>query len=143
MVDPLRDLNNYSKNLTISKVIKFFQRKGIEFTKTMIQNYVRVGAIDPPDGRVYLERHMKALVMIELLKPVYSLDEIKNILKILDAKDDYDSFLEAYSRSYEFWDNRSEVENRHDFLLEITTLCSAEKRITHEKAPTELYQTNV
>ena len=138
MVDPLRDLNNYSKNLTISKVIKFFQRKGIEFTKTMIQNYVRVGAIDPPDGRVYLERHMKALTMIELLKPVYSLDEIRYIFKILGVDEAYDRFLEAYTRSCEFWDERSRTESEQDFLLEITAFCAAAKRITSEKTKESL-----
>jgi len=133
--DPLRDLHNYKKEMTISQVIKFFQRKGIDFTKTMIQNYVRVGVIDPPYGRFYIDRHMKALAMLEFLKPVYSLDEIKYIFMILGVDEAYDRFLEAYSRSREFWDERSKAENEQDFLLEITAFCAAAKRITSEKTP--------
>ena len=130
IVDPLNDLHNYSHEMTISQVIKFFQRKGIDFTKTMIQNYVRVGAIDPPDGRVYRERHMKALVMVELLKPVYSLDEIKIIFKSLDVNDVYKRFLDFYSRSCNFWADKKDIENEQEFLLEVTAFCAAAKRMT-------------
>jgi len=146
IVDPLNDLYNYSHEMTISQVIKFFRRKGVDFTKTMIQNYVRVGAIDPPDGRVYRERHMKALAMVELLKPVYSLDEIKYIFKSVDVNETYDRFFEAYSKSCDFWDNRNDIENEQDFLLEITAFCAAAKRMTKlekSKEPNEVYNVNL
>ena len=142
MVDPLRDLHNYSNEMTISQVIKFFQRKGIDFTKTMIQNYVRVGAIDPPDGRLYSERHIKALAMIEILKQVYSLDEIRSIFANIDIAEAYDQFFEYFSGSCEFWDKRAETEKGQDFLLEITAFCSAAKRMTREKTPAELWIVN-
>lgn len=138
MVDPLKDLHHYSNEMTISQVIKFFQRKGIDFTKTMIQNYVRVGVIDPPDGRVYYERHIKALVMIEILKQVYSLDEIKSIFASINVAEAYDRFLESFISSCEFWNKRAETEKGQEFLLEITAFCSAAKRMTREKTPTEL-----
>ena len=137
MVDPLRDLHNYSKEMTVSQVIKFFQRKGIDFTKTMIQNYVRIGAIEPPDGRVYSERHMKALAMIEFLKPVYTLDEIRRLFINIDVVEAYDYFLEAYSKSCEFWIKRMEAENNKDFLLEIMAFCAASKYMTREMTPAE------
>ena len=142
MYDPLKDLHNYSSEMTISQVIKFFERKGIAFTKTMIQNYVRVGAIDPPDGRVYSERHIKALVMIDLLKQVYSLDEVRCIFANVDVLEAYDQFLETFSRSCDFWKKRAETELGQDFLLEITAFCSAAKRMTRDKTPSEMWITN-
>ena len=142
MIDPLKDLHNYSSEMTISQVIKFFQRKGIDFTKTMIQNYVRVGAIDPPDGRVYRERHIKALAMIELLKPVYSLDEIKFVFKTMDVTESYDRFLEAYVRSCDFWDKRAQAEDGQDFLLEIAAFGAAAKRMTREKMLNDMVSAN-
>ncbi|MCL2699724.1 MAG: DUF1836 domain-containing protein [Defluviitaleaceae bacterium] len=142
MVDPLKDLHNYSSEMTVSQVIKFFKRKGMDFTKTMIQNYVRVGAIDPPDGRVYRERHIKALAMIEFLKPVYSLDEIKCVFKAIDVIEDYDRFLEAFGRSCVFWGERAENETELDFLLEVTAFCAAAKRMTREMLPDEMWKIN-
>ena len=137
IVDPLNDLHNYSHEMTISQVIKFFQRKGIDFTKTMIQNYVRVGAIDPPDGRVYRERHMKALTIIELLKPVYSLDEIKFIFSAIGVNEAYDRFMESYIKSCNFWNDKNDLHEK-DYLLEIAAFCAATKRMTRVKMPTDL-----
>jgi len=70
-----------SDELTISQVVKFFERQGRTFTKTMIQNYVRVGVLPPPLGkRYYTRNHLILLTLIDNLKSVYSLEEIKMIL---------------------------------------------------------------
>jgi DNA-binding transcriptional MerR regulator len=70
-----------SDELTISQVVKFFQRQGKSFTKTMIQNYVRVGVLPPPvDKRYYTKDHLILLTLIDNFKAIYSLDDIKSIL---------------------------------------------------------------
>ena len=70
-----------SDELTISQVVKFFERQGKEFTKTMIQNYVRVGVLPPPvDKRYYTKNHLVLLTLIDNLKSVYSLEEIRTVL---------------------------------------------------------------
>lgn len=70
-----------SDELTISQVVKFFERQGRNFTKTMIQNYVRVGVLPPPlDKRYYTKNHLVLLTLIDNLKAIYSLDEIKTVL---------------------------------------------------------------
>lgn len=70
-----------SDELTISQVVKFFNRQGRNFTKTMIQNYVRVGVLPPPvDKRYYTKNHLVLLTLIDNLKAIYSLDEIKLVL---------------------------------------------------------------
>lgn len=66
--------------LTISQVVKFFERQGRSFTKTMIQNYIRVGVLPPPvDKRYYTKDHLVLLTLIDNLKTIYSLEEIKTI----------------------------------------------------------------
>jgi DNA-binding transcriptional MerR regulator len=80
--NPLKDIDNYNNLFTISKVVVFFERQQISFTKTMIQNYVKIELLPPPkDKRYYTRQHLMLLVIIDLLKNVYSLDEIKEILK--------------------------------------------------------------
>lgn len=70
-----------SDELTISQVVKFFERQGRSFTKTMIQNYVRVGVLPPPiDKRYYTKDHLVLLTLIDSLKAIYSLEEIKAVL---------------------------------------------------------------
>jgi DNA-binding transcriptional MerR regulator len=70
-----------SDELTISQVVKFFQRQGKSFTKTMIQNYVRVGVLPPPvDKRYYTKDHLILLTLIDNFKAIYSLDDIKSVL---------------------------------------------------------------
>lgn len=71
-----------SDELTISQVVKFFEKQGRNFTKTMIQNYVRVGVLPPPiEKRYYTRNHLILLTLIDNLKAIYSLDEIKTVIE--------------------------------------------------------------
>lgn len=71
-----------SDELTISQVVKFFEKQGRNFTKTMIQNYVRVGVLPPPvDKRYYTKNHLILLTLIDNLKAIYSLEVIKTVLE--------------------------------------------------------------
>lgn len=78
--NPLDNIHNYNDKMTISQVVRFFERQDIHFTKTMIQNYVRHSVIPPPhEKRYYTKEHLIMLVIIDSVKEVYSLEEIKNI----------------------------------------------------------------
>jgi len=75
--DLLRDVLNYNDSMTISQVIKFFERQGVVFTKPMIQHYIRAGVIPPPeDKRRYTRTHLLMLSVLEELKGVYALEDI-------------------------------------------------------------------
>jgi DNA-binding transcriptional MerR regulator len=91
-----------SDELTISQVVKFFDKQGKSFTKTMIQNYVRVGVIPPPlDKRYYTRNHLILLTLINSLKSIYSLEEIKAILgPILNNLDDFEDDIIKTSDVY-------------------------------------------
>lgn len=91
-VNILKNIESYNDEMTISQVVRFFERQGINFTKTMIQNYVRVGILPPPiDRRYYIKKHLILLTIINSLKEVYSLEEIGNIFKpIMNDSDTFD-----------------------------------------------------
>lgn len=104
--------------LTISQVVKFFEKQGKTFTKTMIQNYVRVGVLPPPlEKRYYTRNHLIFLTLIDSLKNVYSLEEIKTILTpvrnnpdifdddMIKAMDIYKSYIEMKKSVLSHWEN--------------------------------------
>jgi len=105
-----------SDELTISQVVKFFEKQGRSFTKTMIQNYVRVGVLPPPvDKRYYTKNHLVMLTLIDNLKEIYSLEEIKTVLApirnntdifeddIIEITDIYKNYLEMRKSALGRW----------------------------------------
>lgn len=103
--------------LTISQVVKFFEKQGKSFTKTMIQNYVRVGVLPPPlEKRYYTRNHLILLTLIDSLKNVYSLEEIKTILSpvrnnpdifdddMIKAMDIYKNYIEMRKEVLSHWE---------------------------------------
>ena len=80
----LSNLASYSDKMSISQVIIFFKRAGVTFTRTKIQNYLRVGVLPPLfEKRHYTKTHIIFLALIYTLKETYSLDEIKSIFAIM------------------------------------------------------------
>ncbi|MCF0125221.1 MAG: DUF1836 domain-containing protein, partial [Clostridia bacterium] len=51
-------------------------------TKTMINNYVKHGALKPPVSKKYNREHIAYLFVIFILKQIYSLDEIKKLINL-------------------------------------------------------------
>lgn len=105
-----------SDELTISQVVKFFERQGRSFTKTMIQNYIRVGVLPPPvEKRYYTKDHLIMLTLIDNLKAIYSLEEIKTVLEpirnnpdifeddIIKATDVYRNYLTMRKEALGKW----------------------------------------
>jgi DNA-binding transcriptional MerR regulator len=105
-----------SDELTISQVVKFFERQGRSFTKTMIQNYVRVGVLPPPlEKRYYTKNHLVLLTLIDNLKVIYSLEEIKTVLApirnnpnifdddIIKTTDVYKNYLTMRNEALSHW----------------------------------------
>ncbi|MDR2650206.1 MAG: DUF1836 domain-containing protein [Clostridiales bacterium] len=87
--DLLRDVMSYNDSMTISQVIKFFERQGVVFTKPMIQHYVKVGALPPPeDKRRYTRLHLLRLAVLQQLKEIYSLENIAAAFSGLAPVDD-------------------------------------------------------
>lgn len=110
------DLQTFNDEMTISQVVRFFEKQKKQFTKTMIQNYVRIGVLPPPmDKRYYTKKHLILLALIDQLKEVYSLDEIKlvfsPILKdtttfeddVIDISKIYQNYIALHKQALTEW----------------------------------------
>jgi len=81
MTDPLQDIRHYSPTMTITQVLKFCERKNMNITRGMIQNYIRDGLLPSPvNKRIYTHKHLAALAMIDRLKTVFDMPTIKEAL---------------------------------------------------------------
>jgi len=76
----LDNLSSYSQRLTISQMCALLMRNGIELRRTTIAHYIRIGLLAPPEGLKYGHEHAARLVVIAVLREVYSLDDIAMLL---------------------------------------------------------------
>ncbi len=65
-----------------------------EMTKSMVNNYVKVGLMPRPAGKKYDREHLAMLVMIGVLKQALSMESIAQLLGMLCA----DGVKEGYER---------------------------------------------
>lgn len=99
----LDGIEHYPEKLRVSKVILYFERRGIFFTKTMIQSYVKIGLLPPLNKQKFYSRnHLVFLALTDALKNTYSLDNLINIFTpIFDL--DFDiliALLRAFTKNY-------------------------------------------
>ena len=82
MINPLSDIRHYSPTMTITQVLKFCEKKEMNITRSMIQNYIRDGLMPPPvNKRQYTHKHLTLLAMIDRLKTVFDMPTIQAALK--------------------------------------------------------------
>lgn len=71
-------------------------------TSSMINNYVKMKMIDPPENKKYSREHVAQLIMLSLLKRVLSMSEITVVLDELHrdntAQQAYDMFCDELER---------------------------------------------
>lgn len=92
--------------------------KNIYFTKTMIQNYNKVGALPPLiDGRYYGKQHLVYLYYINLLKSDFLLKDIKYTMDNLYCDGDV---LELHEKILTLQSFASQY--RKEYLQKIKTL---------------------
>ena len=65
-----------------------------EMTKSMVNNYVKVGLIPRPSGKKYDREHLAMLMMIGVLKQALSMESIAKLLDMLCA----DGVRKGYER---------------------------------------------
>jgi len=139
MRDPLADIAQYSPRMTIAQVLKFCEKKNLSLTRAMIQNYIRDGLLPPPIGRIYTHKHLAALVMIDYLKTVFDLPDIKTVL--VPLMDDDGLPLTVYTRliqksiaMLEKWQEHvvPVIENDEDAMLLVMTHAAGIKALVRE-----------
>ena len=133
--DPLRNIYSYNEEMTISQVVRFFERQGISYSKPMIQSYVRQGVLPPPrNKRSYTRAHLVLLVMIDRFKKAFTFEEMKRAFGLITGEPEdfagkseemmglYNEFLEIYDRAAEALSQTEGGEPRDNerFLNKIT-----------------------
>ena len=71
---------NYIEN-SLKDYVKIESNEKI-ITKTMINNYVKQGIMQPPENKKYNRLHIAELFVICILKQVYSISEIKSLIEL-------------------------------------------------------------
>ena len=91
-------------------------------TKTMINNYVKQEIIEPPVNKKYNRLHIAELFVICVLKQVYSISEIKELislaLKTNSAEKSYDRFCDYLTDSLISTFNGTEYSNNSNYTPE-------------------------
>lgn len=134
MTDPLSDIKHYSPTMTISQVMKFCEKKEMGITRAMIQNYIRDGVIPPPvNKRLYTQKHLAALAMIDRLKTVFEIPTIKEALApYMDAEglplEAYEELIKKVDYLTQKWLflNADTLKNEKDGGALLTMACAAE-----------------
>ena len=123
-------------NSSLSEFLYSSQDKGENqiLTKTMINNYVKNNLIDAPIKKKYSKIQCAKIFAICILKQVYSMNEIYNLidiaLKHTDVEHAYDRFcclfedaLKCAYNKEDFVDNNSDDENKY-LLKSVLLSCS-------------------
>ncbi len=129
------DINNFKELLAISKVIKFFEIKGINLTKTMIQNYSKIGLLPPLiDKRYYGRNHLVRIYVIYILKNSFSLEEIGELFKLVDNEADLITLYEdTLSIEKKLIDKKEELINEINDITQVVSENLFVKRLTKMK----------
>ena len=76
---------------------------GKVLTRTMVNNYVKLKYIPAPENKKYGRLTIACLVVISLMKPVYTIEEISRLIQLgIDFKDaefSYDQFCEMVEQA--------------------------------------------
>ena len=86
----------------LSALAKEGDEEGRTVTSSMINNYVKMGVIPPPERKKYGRGHLSRLIMLTMLKQVLSIGEIGELLRFPEDKlaDKYDFFCETQEHSF-------------------------------------------
>ncbi len=147
------DIDLYMEQVTsfIDNRLKNLKRDSSEktLTKTMINNYTKLGILMPPKNKKYSKEHMILMLLVYYLKQVLSLDDIKSLMApilndmstteddVIPLEDIYSIFLEL--KSFEFEDFKQDIEEKYNVIREKTNEVSQEEVEIKEKA--ELFLT--
>ncbi len=108
--------NEYGRGLLMFQLLDFFKDHDKEITQAMIQNYIRDTLLPPPHNkRYYTKEHIILLTLINDLKSILSIGDIKTLMKPIQKdpgsfEDDvitidriYDHYLRLKTKAREYW----------------------------------------
>ena len=87
-------------------ILKDIENENEAITKNMINNYVKMKIVPAPIKKKYAREHIAYLILVCMLKQVYSISMIKRILKCGEEADDismrYNNFVSNIYEAAEF-----------------------------------------
>lgn len=120
------NINSYKSNLTISQVIKFFEKYGITIPKTTIQNLVRNEVItEIYEKRYYTKIHLFEIILTQYYKDVFSLKELKNLNRIIEKECDINGIDKVFENIYVLNNNINEYLETDTYLDLIYSMTSS------------------
>lgn len=91
-MDQLLEISNNSLNLI----------EGTDkITKSMINNYVKMGMLKAPEKKKYGKSHIAGVILISYLKYVTSLENIKKVIKDENMEVFYEQFRDSLLKNFE------------------------------------------
>ncbi len=106
----------------------FGSREEPIITKTMINNYVKQGLIKPPKKKKYNRIHIATLLVICILKQIYSINDISELIqlaiKTAKISTAYNQFCEALEKAIYYTFDGIEYNLPEDYIFEQSLLKS-------------------
>lgn len=81
----------------MGEVLLYADKDEKVFTKTMINNYTKEGALPRPINKKYGEIHMIMLAYISMLKRILSISEIRDFFNLVEDKEQLVTMYRAYT----------------------------------------------
>jgi DNA-binding transcriptional MerR regulator len=108
--------NEYGRGLLMFQLLDFFKDHDKEITQAMIQNYIRDNLLPPPHNkRYYTKEHIILLTLINDLKSILPISDIKTLMKpiqkdphsfeddVITIESIYDHYVELKTQARENW----------------------------------------
>ena len=127
-------INSSLNSFILSNVSNSSKTENQVLTKTMINNYVKNKLIEPPKKKKYGKTHIAYLMVICILKQVYSMNDIKDLINIAlqhsDIKIAYNSFCDQFEEALlctykrkDYIDNYSKDDTNKYLLKSVLLSC--------------------
>ena len=127
-------INSSLNSFILSNVSNSSKTENQVLTKTMINNYVKNKLIEPPKKKKYSKVKLAKLFVICILKQVYSMNDIKDLINIAlqhsDIKIAYNSFCAPFGEALlctykrkDYIDNYSKDDTNKYLLKSVLLSC--------------------
>lgn len=127
-------INSSLNSFILSNVSNSSKTENQVLTKTMINNYVKNKLIEPPKKKKYSKVQLAKLFVICILKQVYSMNDIKDLINIAlqhsDIKIAYNSFCDQFEETLlctykrkDYIDNYSKDDTNKYLLKSVLLSC--------------------
>ena len=127
-------INSSLSSFILSNVSNSSKTENQVLTKTMINNYVKNKLIEPPKKKKYSKVQLAKLFVICILKQVYSMNDIKDLINIAlqhsDIKIAYNSFCDQFEEALlctykrkDYIDNYSKDDTNKYLLKSVLLSC--------------------